>query len=553
MPIEFTPPRRLLTQLQHPRAPRRAEDLGAPTHQDGETTEEVITAVLGEGRYEVAGAVLTTTGVSQDLRAGTLVPVAWKGGTPVAILSHTARRAQFGPSGVPALGGVVEVLYLAAPPGTPSGRAEVWFRDDSRMVRLLAASEVVANAVSTIRWGLGSADYFCTFSEAGRDYVVYRLNRPTPNEPFPRGVTPKATLVRRYQFSVPPLSTVTFGSVSVANSLGPLAAAGPLTYNTVIVAGYVTPFPTIGVQVLTTVLAYGGITPDGELVVINKLVGNGDGGSTGGGYNVTHLSGDLIINAATGGVLVNRLASGSFTVFGSSGLPTGIASVTYTPSIAAAQAGRTTVLSLKKDRASGAISVNNFVLASPAFDDGGGIGGASVGARALSVVGEFPMAIGALSTTPVIYDFLFQASRTRGVWAGIGGSGFVTSLTMVDFRHQTTGILAAAGGIPAGFFTAPPTTRPLYCTQADLIYHPVDDVAPFDRQFFVAGANPTTGAIAITLAALTRLTALAQQAHLVKLSAARHTLITTDLVESDLQVVNSRRLLGGRASAGSVL
>ncbi len=187
MPIEFTPPRRLLTQFQHGQTPQRAQDLGQKTLGDG-VTEEVITEVLGRGRYGIVGTTLKTSGTSPDLRAGQIVPVAWVGGVATVILAHTARRAQFAPSGALITGGVVEELFISG----SSGSKEVWFRNDHQTTNL-ALHSVLGEDPLEVGWGAHPSAFYVRVS--AHVYHVFTLNRPARDSLL--GAT-KAKATRKY-------------------------------------------------------------------------------------------------------------------------------------------------------------------------------------------------------------------------------------------------------------------------------------------------------------------------------------------------------------------
>jgi len=516
-------------------------------------TKERVEAASENGDLMIRGAVIRSTG-RVPIHAGERMPVAWKDGRPQVVMMNEGNRTGGAPLLSPeAAAGVVEEIFTVTPPGTPAGRAEVWFRNDTQMVRILAASEVVPNGVSEVRWGLGSPDYFCTFSTSNGSFTVYKLNRPRPNEPFPKGRKPTATLVRTYSFNASPLADVVLGTVRVQHSLGPLDATVDMKYLTSVeVHDIVT--PTIQTDAISGV-GFGAVLPNGELAVVINFTSHGDGGSTAGGNRVTHLSGSLVVNAATGEILANHLASGGFTVYDAFCAPSGTSTITFTPSVAAAGAGRVTVLSVKEDPTSHVMSLNNYAVVGPAYDTGGACGSPSAAFEILRVAGEFARDIASLSTNPSTGSIAsFQSSRTRMTWAGFGRSTGLptTPLIMADLPRATDSEIAGIADIPANFFTGP-TAHKLYCTQADLIYHSVDDLAPYDHQFFVAGINRATGAITIDLRHLKRLVLLKEQAHLARLTAAQRALTTVYLSGNDLQVVNSRAQLGALAGRGPAL
>jgi hypothetical protein len=95
------------------------------------------------------------------------------------------------------------------------------------------------------------------------------------------------------------------------------------------------------------------------------------------------------------------------------------------------------------------------------------------------------------------------------------------------------------------------TDRQLYCTQADLVYAPNDQVSPYNRQFFAAGANKgLDGTVALNQADLKHLTALDAVAPLNKVTTAAGADVVTNHDAADLQVIDSQASLGSFFKAG---
>ncbi len=120
---------------------------------------ESVQSVLPNGRYTIRGTELPATGEAR-LQTGQVVPVAWKGGKPVAIVMHNVRRAQFVP--MFAAGLVLEELFLAPDPkDETTTKSDVWFRDGSvvfplginELIGLTGPSQSLANEIVGVQWG----------------------------------------------------------------------------------------------------------------------------------------------------------------------------------------------------------------------------------------------------------------------------------------------------------------------------------------------------------------------------------------------------------------
>lgn len=458
----------------------------------GRVTIETVQAVYARGEYGVRGMRLPTSGTAQ-LKVGDRVAVMWRGGQPVLILAHQARRAQFGspPAARPSV--IAEQLILYHNPA--NGKDEVWFRDGSRTVRIVDDAPPGA-AGGLIHWGQGSANYFCLASGSGGQFAVYRLDRPEDDEPYPEGQDPTATLVKHYVLVSPPYSDVVFGTVDADHSL-PLSATGDLKYNTLVLAEGTGAEADVQVSV-TSSPRYGGITEDGELVVTVRVFGSGTGNNptSGSGGEL----GSFAVNVDTSAVLANHVvASTTFNVYGSPSTPCqsfGTVTLTISPGVgSASDAGRIDVLSFKK--VAGVSALNNYLLDGPSFIEfAAGCEAPTTAMITLRVVGQYAQTVGTHGYAALGDPrFRTQASRTRVLWAAYV-AGTPDDLHMTDLAHQVDAII---GNDPDAIFEFHTDLFPLLlCAAADMVYAPGTNVAPYTDQFFAGGIDRTTGAITLT-------------------------------------------------------
>lgn len=196
MPIWDAPPRRLVTLIQRLARDRREH---APAQDD--VSRERVQAVLPGDAAVVRDRVVPVSGQAR-LRAGEEVHVWNRAGQPVLILAHAARRAQFPQVPQPALGQVVEELFLSGNRST--GVFDVYFRNFDQVTKLGISAHVGAtnppNSVplSPMGWGLGTNRFFVSGGGAPLGQLssvlrVFKLNR-TANQSYQPGQKAKATL-----------------------------------------------------------------------------------------------------------------------------------------------------------------------------------------------------------------------------------------------------------------------------------------------------------------------------------------------------------------------
>lgn len=166
MPIINNPPRQLGTIIPYIQDKQIATD--RQTGAFNGITEESVSTINDDGSYSIRGqsANLTTTGVSSVIEVGDVVRVGWKGGVPVAILAHTARRAKFVPPGG-APGGVIEELFISL----QNGKYVVFYRNADQVTQLNldlnGEDDGVNGRPETVRWSQdGSAFYVRTINSS---------------------------------------------------------------------------------------------------------------------------------------------------------------------------------------------------------------------------------------------------------------------------------------------------------------------------------------------------------------------------------------------------
>lgn len=564
-------------------------------------TTESVQETLESGEVVVRNRTLPVTGeVRGRIRPGDDVVVAWDArDQPRVIVKHQARRAQ--PALPPPLigGGVVEELFT----NDFGALLEVWLRDETRFepIEFVAAGEEAepADDPSSLgftggvaRWGKGSADFF-TFdgdlSGGARGVAVYRLSRPTANEPFEEAEPVRAVLVRLYNLTTDPFA---FGTIAVSASSLDLTqtgvATGPLKY----VATYSkaegagpdeAPWP-IQIEAVTRVA---GVAPNGELLVVVEVGARAPLGQVG-ETDAVFSPGSILVNVPRALVLANHLAASLGATIHGSPQPTpfctalGTTLVTVSMGAGAAQAGAITVLSLtganpaQPDDPAQPGTFNNYLLMHPAFvnvepvrveDPPGNVLGfhACSPARSpvkLSIIGEYEAlnaefaefpgsALGAsVSQAPRL-----QGSRTMLVWAPYTSLGVALDGAL-EIRDLESGLTRPVAGDPDRIFgseTFPPwgnfpvndlTIRPLVLLQASTIYSPRGEAAPFDEQFFHAFSRTAENGIeGLDVDVPVEDSNLEEQAALLGVEAedtARLELL--DSGSGDVQALNSERL-----------
>jgi hypothetical protein len=142
---------------------------------------------------------LPATGETPGIQVDDLVQVAVRYQTPKAIVSHTARRAQFHPAAPVAINPLVEELFVGR--DTATNTLDIYFRNYSVVTPLGVNADIRLedfNPFITLRWG-ESADSFIVgvIGSTGQRnlFYVYTLNRK-PDTPLAPHVKPKKKLLR---------------------------------------------------------------------------------------------------------------------------------------------------------------------------------------------------------------------------------------------------------------------------------------------------------------------------------------------------------------------
>lgn len=223
MPVEFTPPRRLLNAVMRLRDRMRGKD-GGP-NMAPHLTVEPVDAVNSDGTYQVRGKTVSATGLAQ-LEAGQAVTVAWKQGSPAAIVAHQVQRAQF-PQAPAGVFPVVEELFYQVRPN--DGVPDIYFRNAFECVPLnlpkLVPTASFLNSVPV--WGLGQDRFFTNATDiappfTGRTFI-FKFARPS-FQPFDGpGAAGRVTLESVYDGSGDNTPIATIGSqvFSMANQTPP--------------------------------------------------------------------------------------------------------------------------------------------------------------------------------------------------------------------------------------------------------------------------------------------------------------------------------------------
>lgn len=169
MPIEFTPPRQLITAYLRLRERLRGGKDGHESEANQIKTE-TVNAVNGDGTYVVRGRSIGVAGIAQ-IAAGESVDVAWKNGRPEVILAHNARRAQYFPPQPQVGQPLVEELFVALRP--TDGVSDVWFRNFDQCVPLHIERFGIVNP-STVKWGNGQNRFYI---QIGNVYSIMKFDR----------------------------------------------------------------------------------------------------------------------------------------------------------------------------------------------------------------------------------------------------------------------------------------------------------------------------------------------------------------------------------------
>ena len=136
---------------------------------------ETVEAVFPDGRAQVRGQVLSSTGAATFIQ-GERVPVIWRGGKPAAILKHAWRRAQFGQSFRSDSLGIVEELFIST---VEAGATDVWYRNHAKVVNLNVVPYLRGKTPQGVKWGLDGNSFAVQCSDGW--YAVFTLDRDDPN------------------------------------------------------------------------------------------------------------------------------------------------------------------------------------------------------------------------------------------------------------------------------------------------------------------------------------------------------------------------------------
>ncbi len=142
---------------------------------------ETVESVTGLNDCVVLGQTLPVTGLA-TFPVGARVPVAWRNGTPLAVIGHRTRRAQFHPSRRVGTKGIVEELLVGNFDNTSAG---IWYRTHDRLEPITDSAGHPLTAFpqgstpQAVQWGLDGKSFGVQCS--GGVYAVYALSRDDPN------------------------------------------------------------------------------------------------------------------------------------------------------------------------------------------------------------------------------------------------------------------------------------------------------------------------------------------------------------------------------------
>jgi len=136
-------------------------------------TFETVRAALGNDKFMAAGKVLTTTGDGRGLKIGERVPVAWKNGEPVVIISHHVQGGEFTVLG-PLKAGIVEELFVAQ---NSKGEADVYFRNVEQITALNVKKHTGGVEPDFVLWGTNDDAFVVRDKGSQTRFHVFRLNR----------------------------------------------------------------------------------------------------------------------------------------------------------------------------------------------------------------------------------------------------------------------------------------------------------------------------------------------------------------------------------------
>lgn len=151
------------------------EATAGPTTPGDRISWEIVQSIAPDGRAFILGAPLSASGTFVPT-AGQRVAVLWKGGTPLMILAHRTRRAQFPPVRRVTAHGIIEELRVG---NFDKKGADVWYRNYQKFERLNVQRLLAARLTPDVRWGF-DGNSFAVQCEGGY-YATFGLSRPDCN------------------------------------------------------------------------------------------------------------------------------------------------------------------------------------------------------------------------------------------------------------------------------------------------------------------------------------------------------------------------------------
>lgn len=178
---------------------------------DNRISWEIVQSVTGMNECVVLGHTLPVTGLAA-FPVGARVPVAWKNGTPVAVIGHRTRRAQFHPSRRTDTKGIVEELVVGNFDGT---LPTVWYRNQDRLEQVVDADGTPVSSLlrgvtpQQIKWGLDGKSFAVACSSGW--WATFALDRDDANvlDPIAPGHARLLWMGRQAEFDAP-MVTVTY-------------------------------------------------------------------------------------------------------------------------------------------------------------------------------------------------------------------------------------------------------------------------------------------------------------------------------------------------------
>lgn len=164
--------------------------------KDDRITMEKVESVRSDGKAQVRGVIVPITGVA-TVTVGEEVAVAWKKGTPVAIIKHRIKRAQFHSIHRKG-GGIIEQLFIG---NLDKLGNDVWYRNGTKVVKVMTYTVGVSPHQSVgggkvvsvrnnpnlqgavpqaVQWGLDGKSFAVQCTNGV--YALFWFVRPDPNK-----------------------------------------------------------------------------------------------------------------------------------------------------------------------------------------------------------------------------------------------------------------------------------------------------------------------------------------------------------------------------------